>query len=66
MDGYNRCAIQQLASLAAEPARPDLSKLNDADRNAIESTCTNVKVREGPAAYNRCLDRLINTLAQAR
>lgn len=65
-DSYNRCETQQVASLAAEPARPDLSKLNDVDRQGIESTCTNVKNREGPAAYDRCLDRLMRTLANAR
>ncbi len=65
-DSYNRCETEQVASLAAEPARPDLSALSDVDRHSIESACDNIKNREGPAAYNRCLDRFTKTLSAAK
>jgi hypothetical protein len=59
-------ATEQLARLAAEPARPDLSALNEADRRAIESACATARNREGPAAYDRCVDRFMKTLAEAK
>jgi DnaJ domain len=65
-DRYNRCRAEQVASLAAEPARPDLSTSSDADRQAIESACSNAKDREGPAGYDRCLERFIQALATAK
>jgi curved DNA-binding protein CbpA len=65
-DRYNQCETEQVASLAAEPARPDVSSLNHADRRAIESACANVKNQEGPAAYHRCLDRFMKTLAEVK
>ena len=64
-DRYNRCATEQVANLAAEPARPEISTLNDADRHSIQSACANAKSREGPAAYNRCLERFLKALAEA-
>ena len=62
----NRCEAEQVASLAAETAIPDLSILKETDRHPIEAACANVKNREGPAAYNRCLDRVIKTLIEVR
>ena len=65
-DGYNRCLTAQMARLAAEPVRPDLSALNDADRDSIEAACRNAKYREGPAAYDRCRVRFMKALVESR
>lgn len=59
---YNRCLTAEAAALAAEPARADLSALSDADRQGVEAACSNAKDREGPAAYNRCLERFVEAL----
>jgi hypothetical protein len=53
-DAYNRCVRMQMAELAAEPARPDMSTLSAADRDSIELACRTAKNRDGPSAYNRC------------
>jgi hypothetical protein len=52
--------------LAAEPARPDLSMLNETDRSSIEAACRSAKYREGPAAYNRCRAGLVKLLAVSK
>jgi len=64
-DGYHRCLIGQMAQLAAEPARPDLSGLSERDRSSIEAACRKAKYREGPSAYNRCRAGLIKLLAES-
>jgi hypothetical protein len=41
---------------------PDLSGLNERDRDAVELVCSSAKLIEGPASYNRCLTRQLDLL----
>lgn len=61
---YSHCLRQQVAALAAEPIRPDLSSLRVADRNSIKTACF-AESNRGAAGYNRCLVRFAKTLADA-
>jgi hypothetical protein len=65
-DRYHLCLIDQMAQLAAEPARPDLSGLSEADRSSIEGACSKTKYREGPAAYERCRAGFVELLAKSK
>jgi hypothetical protein len=55
-----------MAEWAAEPARPNLSTLNEADRSSVELACRGAKDAQGPAAYDRCLARFMKALAESR
>src|SRR5882672_4771837 len=43
----------------------DLSSLTVSERQSIEAACSNAKYLQGPAAYNRCLQSQLATLATA-
>jgi curved DNA-binding protein CbpA len=58
---YQKCVEAQL-----DPPAPDLSALDAADRRGIESACGRTKQRDGRAAYNRCLTRMIKLLEKSR
>jgi len=66
VEAYNHCLNSQMAELAAEPSRPDLSGLSEADRSSIEAACRSAKYREGPAAYDRCAVRFAKLLAETK
>ncbi|QNI32594.1 J domain-containing protein [Alloacidobacterium dinghuense] len=57
---YQDCVRAQLGALA-----PDMSSLSADDRAGIESACRSTKIREGSAAYNRCLTRMIKLLNES-
>jgi hypothetical protein len=61
---YHQCLRQQVADVAAEPIRPDLSTLSEEDRNSVQSACSG-EGRRGAAEYGRCILRFENTLAGA-
>ena len=58
---YAECVKAQL-----DPPAPDLSALDPADRSGIESACGHTKQRDGLAAYNRCLTRMIKLLEKSQ
>ena len=62
---YDLCLRQQVAAVAAEPIRPDLSTFGTADRNSISAACSAVSKR-GAAEYDRCLVRFAKTLSDAQ
>lgn len=51
---YGLCVKTELAKLAAEPVRPDLTRINPRDRGAIERACSSPRDHDGPAAFDRC------------
>lgn len=65
-NAYRHCLAVQMAAVASEPVRPDLSNLNETDRSTVEFACRNAKYREGPAAYDRCLVRMLGLLERTR
>lgn len=62
---YNLCLRQQVAAVAAEPIRPDLSTFNSADRSSVSAACSAASKR-GAAQYDRCLVRFAKTLSDAQ
>jgi curved DNA-binding protein CbpA len=57
---YQKCVQAQL-----EASAPDMSALSAEDQAGIESACTGTKIREGSAAYNRCLTRMVRLLKES-
>jgi PEGA domain len=49
---------------ARSTTTPDLSGLNQAERQSIEAACSGAKYVQGPAAYNRCLRDQLAALSQ--
>jgi hypothetical protein len=45
------------AETRASSGQPDLSSLTFAEKQSIEAACSHAKYIEGPAAYDRCLNR---------
>jgi hypothetical protein len=58
--------VQQLQAWTVGPKRPDLSSLTSSERQSIEAACSHAKYIEGPAAYDRCLVRQLEALANYR
>jgi hypothetical protein len=57
---YHDCVQDQLGV-----SSPDMSTLSAEDRAGIESACEKTKMREGMAAYNRCLKRMVKLLHES-
>jgi hypothetical protein len=57
--------MEQLAAVAAEPIRPDMSGVSEADRNSIDAACLAAR-KQGAAEYDRCVARFAKTLAEAQ
>ncbi|MBS1799289.1 MAG: J domain-containing protein [Acidobacteria bacterium] len=56
---YQECVSAQLGNAA-----PDMSSLSAEDRSGIQSACKKTKSRDGTAAYNRCLMRMMKLLVE--
>ncbi len=56
---YQDCVSTELGTSA-----PDMSTLSADDRSGIQSACRKTK-REGSAAYNRCLTRMVKLLTES-
>ena len=54
-----------IAPFRAFAERPDLSHLTPEERQSIEMACLQQKVMEGPAAYNKCLQKQLSLLVSA-
>jgi curved DNA-binding protein CbpA len=52
---YRSCVKAQLDLITNAPGQPDLSALNGAERESIESVCSEAKRLHGAGGYNRCL-----------
>jgi hypothetical protein len=52
---YQTCVKAQLDLITNAPGQPDLSALNRAERESIESVCSEAKRLHGSDGYNRCL-----------
>ena len=62
---FATCVRGQRAALAATH-QPGLSFLSQFDRNAIRAGCADLRLREGPAAYYRCLAEQLSDLSRVR
>ena len=63
---YGSCAAAQIASLSGVALRPDVSRMNPRDRNAVERACVSARDHDGPAAYDRCVVEFEKVLAAER
>jgi hypothetical protein len=52
---YRACVKAQLDMITKAPGQPDLSALNAAERESIESACSEAKRLHGTEGFNRCL-----------
>ena len=59
---YQACLRVQVAMLMNPTSAPDLSALDNTERESIESTCSEARHR-GPERYNRCLTEQVASLA---
>ena len=52
---HQRCVEAQLGLMTNAEGAPDLSALDQAEHESIESTCATVKRGGGDSGFNRCL-----------
>jgi hypothetical protein len=52
---YQSCVKAQLDLITNAPGQPDLSALNGAERESVESACSEAKRLHGAEGYDRCL-----------
>lgn len=50
---------------ATEDEAPDLSDLNDLERQSMETACASEKLLQGPAEYNKCVKKQLDALRKA-
>jgi hypothetical protein len=50
---------------ATEDADPDLSGLNDLEKQSLETACASEKLLQGPAEYNQCVKKQLDALQKA-
>jgi hypothetical protein len=60
---YRACVKAQLDMITKAPGQPDLSALNAAERESIESACSEAKRLHGTEGFNRCLTSQMAELA---
>ena len=53
------------SKVLSEPQDPIPSQLTSAERSSLESACSSDQVLNGPAAYNRCIQRQLSALKSA-
>lgn len=59
---YQWCLKAQLDVITSPAVKPDLSPLREAERESIESVCSEAR-RRGPGNYNRCETEQVASLA---
>jgi DnaJ domain len=55
-------AAQPAGAATQDAAEPDLSGLKKSDKEAVELTCASERLSQGPAKYNECLRKQLDTL----
>ena len=55
-------SLGNAADRSRETVEPDLSGVSDTEKQSIETACASDKLMQGPAEYNRCVQKQLDTL----
>jgi hypothetical protein len=58
-------ALGSEADRVRQTPEPDMSGLSDIEKQSIETACASDKLMQGPAEYNRCVQKQLDTLRNA-